>query len=322
MRTPPLKVYLALSEIRGEEATEGLYNLAGATDYLFSFAMGEKILQEIGPVFDRHAQEFCIIIDSGAFSAWNRGAEIDIEAYAKFCHRIRERWNFKELYAVNLDVIPGKKGEGLGKDLALWPKVIRESAEGGSRNAAFLRSEGLDIIEVFHQGEEEEFLHRMISNSEHPYIGVSPANDVSPQGRAVWLDQAFNTIRKDYGDRVRTHGFGVTGIDLMWAYPWTSVDSASYKINAGYGGIVIWDDSHAKLTCISVGAKCGEMHKMRAFWEDKRRMLPPFVKGPEDLESVMTRSYINGWAYLQARDYINEHYKEQPRQTGLEELLG
>lgn len=318
MRLTPLNVYLALSEIRGNEAAEGLYEHAGARDFLFSFIMGEKMLKEVGPVFDRHAPDLKIIIDSGAFSAWNSGQDVDIKDYAKFCHQVADRWKFKELHIVNLDVIPGKKGEGLGPDPG---KAIKDSAEGGSHNADILRAEGLDPIEVFHQGEDDEFLHRMISNSEHPYIGVSPANDVSPQGRQVWLGKTFGTLKKHYPGKVRTHGFGVTGMYLMKSWPWTSVDSASYKINAGYGGLVLWDDIHAKLTCISVGSRGGGMREMRDFWEAKKRLMPPFITKPEDLEGVMIRSFVNGWAYLRARDWIDVNYEEEPRQPSFEELL-
>jgi hypothetical protein len=315
MRTPPLKVYFALSEVRGGDTTEGLYQLAGARDFLFSFAYGEQVLKECDAVFTKYAKDICIILDSGAYSAWNVGKSVDLKELSAFCHRVQERWPFKELHIVNLDKIPGSPGH------PPTDQERQDSAEIGSQNAVFLRSEGLNPIEVFHQAEDDKFLHRMIQNSEHPYIGVSPANDVAPKGRMKWLTQKFDIIRKTYGDRVRTHGFGVTGIDLMWGFPWTSVDSASYKINAGYGGLVLWDDSRKRFTCIAIGARSGGMKQMEIYWENKRKLFPDFITSPKELESVLMRGSVNAWAYLKARDYINEHYEERLHQLDIGELL-
>lgn len=314
MRQVPLKLYLALSEIRGRESIDGLYRLVGARDFLFSFAYGANILKEIGSCLDEHSKDISLIIDSGAFSAWNVGREVDINAYAQFCHSVKSRWQFKEFYIVNLDVIPGKRGQ------APTHKEIIESAAKGSENAKFLRSQGLFPIEVFHQAEDEAVLHRMIQNVPEPYIGVSPANDVSTKGRKLWLDWAFRIITSTYGQRVRTHGFGVTGIDLMANYNWTSVDSASYQINAGYGGLILWDDVTRKMINTFVGSKSGGMRQMQEFWSTKHRMFPDFVSSPKDLESGLMRNHINAFAYLKARDNINNTYRERPKQVAFEEI--
>lgn len=315
MRAIPLKVYFALSEVKGAETTEGLYQYSGARDLLFSFAYGEQILKECGPVFDRLAPDLCIMLDSGAYSAWNRNRIIDRQDLADFCHKVQDRWTFEELHIINLDKIPGTPGVPPSLD------QIQDSAEVSSDNAAFLRSQGLNVVEVFHQAEDDQFLHRMIKNTEHPYIGVSPANDVAPTGRMGWLNEKFGIIRSSYGDKVRTHGFGVTGINLMWGFPWTSVDSASYKINAGYGGLVLWEPKQQKFLCEAIGARTGGMNKMWRYWETRRELFPDFLKSPKELESHLMRGFVNAWAYLQARNYINEHYEERPRQIGFEEVF-
>jgi hypothetical protein len=50
---------------------------------------------------DKDPSTFRLIIDSGAFTAWNTGKQIDLDAYIKFLKTIPNHWEYK---AVQLDV--------------------------------------------------------------------------------------------------------------------------------------------------------------------------------------------------------------------------
>src|SRR5687768_8210814 len=54
-----------------------------------------------------------IIVDSGAFSAWQTGKVIDIGKYIEYAHDVIERGKAlnKVVRVVNLDVIPGSVGK-------------------------------------------------------------------------------------------------------------------------------------------------------------------------------------------------------------------
>ena len=49
----------------------------------------------------------------------------------------------------------------------------------------------------------------MIEKRDEPYIGISPANDVSVASRKRWLDEVYGTLSKCYYMKVRTHGFEI-----------------------------------------------------------------------------------------------------------------
>ena len=77
-----------------------------------------------------------VFLDSGAFSAWTRGVEIDIQKYIEF---IKQNQDVITVYA-NLDVIsPGRFSMG-----------TKESAELTLRNQKIMEQAGLSPLPVFH----------------------------------------------------------------------------------------------------------------------------------------------------------------------------
>lgn len=176
--------------------------------------------------------DISLILDSGAFSAWTKKVQIDIDEYIKFCKE-----NLKYIdYIVNLDVIPGSPGQ---KNL---PAIeIERSASKGYQNYFYMVKAGLPkkkIIHVFHQGEDFKWLKKMVSEME--YIGLSPANDRTTPEKIVWLDLCMRYVLDKEGmPLVKFHGFAVTSLTLMVRYPWYSVDSASWVMASRMGGIYV-----------------------------------------------------------------------------------
>ena len=171
-----------------------------------------------------------VFLDSGAFSAWTLGAKIDLDAYIAF---IKENLEYIEHY-VALDVIPGRKGR---KETAA---DIEASARQSFSNWEYMRRQGLDPIPVYHQGEDPSWLRRYLENGAK-YVGLSPKTQrESVSSYRGWLDDAWSQITDDKGwPFVDTHGFGVTSFELLFRYPWTSVDSTTWGIVAGMGGIMV-----------------------------------------------------------------------------------
>jgi len=185
------------------------------------------------------------MLDSGAFSVWTQGAEIDLSAYINFCEKHPD-----VSYYVNLDVIPGKPGH----KASLTKEAVQASCEAGWRNyqrmIAVLPPE--KVIPVFHQGDHLRWLEKYL-NSGVRYIGISPANDrvtSSANHKAAFTDRGAVTTKLQWlrsliphfaGSGVWTHGFAVTSYDLMKCdgWKWHSVDSASWKLAGAWGGIYV-----------------------------------------------------------------------------------
>lgn len=174
------------------------------------------------------------ILDSGAFSAWSKKANIDIDKYIEFCLHYQD----KITYIVNLDVIPATPGQK-----RIPPEEIERSASLGWRNARKLLKAGIPLsklIHVFHQNEDFSWLEKMVLQFE--YIGLSPANDRTTAEKIMWLDRCMPYVTNPDGTaKIKFHGFAVTSHALMERYPWYSVDSASWTLMAATGGLVIPD---------------------------------------------------------------------------------
>ena len=168
-------------------------------------------------------------LDSGAFSAWNVGREINIDHYIAYI-----RANIQHVdYYVNLDVIPGAFGRTPS------PTEVEESAQKSWDNMLRMEAEDLKPIPVFHMGEQFKWLRRMVEHG-CPYVGISPANDRTTDKKRVWLDRVFGEITDAQGwPIVKTHAFGVTAIDLLIRYPWFSADSTTWIMIAARGKILL-----------------------------------------------------------------------------------
>lgn len=173
-----------------------------------------------------------LIMDSGAFSAWNQNIQIDFDSYVNYCLKHEDRLD----YIVNLDVIPAIPGQKI-----ITQKEIEQSASLGYKNARKMLAAGIPrekLIHVFHQNENFKWLKRMVRD--FPYIGLSPANDTTTAQKKQWLDQCMPYVTDQDGfPIVKFHGFAVTAHILIVRYPWFSVDSSTWCQEAGRGMVYI-----------------------------------------------------------------------------------
>jgi hypothetical protein len=169
--------------------------------------------------------EISIMLDSGAFTAWTQGKPVDLDEYIAFIKEYKDRL---DCY-INLDVIPGKPGQH-----SLSKEEVTEAAEQGWENWLYMKKHGLDPVPVFHQGEDIEFLKRMIEETD--YVGISPQEDLREATKDQWLRQVFKFL-DDYPD-VKTHGFGVTNVNFLHRFKWYSADSITWRLLGAYGKIL------------------------------------------------------------------------------------
>lgn len=168
-------------------------------------------------------------LDSGAFSAWKRGVEIDLKEYIAY---IKANAHLLHSY-VNLDVIPGKPNQRRTQ------AQVDAAAKRSYANQQTMKRAGLTPIPVFHQGEDFSWLKRYMDDGE-PYIGISPSGDLPVAQTRPWLDLAFTHVTDAKGNPlVKTHGFGVASFDLLKRYPWYTCDATSWALAAAYGSIYV-----------------------------------------------------------------------------------
>jgi hypothetical protein len=171
-----------------------------------------------------------IMLDSGAFSAWYHEQPIDIRDYIAFVKEHGERF----YSIVCLDKIPGTKGV-----MAKSPAMIEAAAKESHKNYETMRKAGIESIPVFHHGEDFKWLERMLDDRV-PYIGLSPYLKAKTADIINWLDQCFTRLTDLEGRPLcKTHGFGVTGHEIVRRYPWFSIDSTSWALSAGYGNVLM-----------------------------------------------------------------------------------
>lgn len=168
-------------------------------------------------------------LDSGAYSAWSVGKGVDIDQYIEF---IRHNIEVIDVYPC-LDVIPGKPGQNATH------REREEAAAATWENYLYMKSEGLDPIPVYHYGESAKWLTNMLDHKVG-YIGIGGLVGIPGDKRRLWLDRVFTMICDESGQpKVKTHGFGMTSIPLIFRYPWYSVDSTSWIKVSQFGGVYL-----------------------------------------------------------------------------------
>lgn len=158
-----------------------------------------------------------IFLDSGAFSAYSLGSEINIDDYCNYCH---DNSDFVEVVSV-LDAI--------GDADQTW------------NNQQTMEGRGLQVLPCYHYGEPEEVLD--FYASEYEYITIGGMVPISTPQLKVWLDRIWSKYltNSDGTSKVKVHGFGLTSVSLMARYPWYSVDSSSWVQLGGMGNIFLPD---------------------------------------------------------------------------------
>jgi len=177
-----------------------------------------------------------VFLDSGAFSAFTLGKEIDLDAY---CRYIRDNRDIIDVASV-LD--------GIGDPLKTY------------QNQCAMEANGVDALPCFHWGEDERYLEYYIEK--YPYITLGGMVPHSSQENRQWLDHIFSKYICDANGRpkLKVHGFGMTSIPLMTRYPWYSVDSSSWVQIAFRGAVILPGIGAVHLSSNSPARKVANSH--------------------------------------------------------------
>jgi len=153
-----------------------------------------------------------VFADSGAYSAAQDGATIDVHDYADWL----DTWRQHFTVMANLDVI--------------------HNAEASAANQAVLEDRyDLPVLPVFHTGTPMEVLEGLLDR--HAYIALGGQVGLTDRLRP-WTVECFQRARRT---GTVFHGFGQTQTWMLANLPWYSVDSSSWGKGHRYGQIGLWD---------------------------------------------------------------------------------
>lgn len=123
------------------------------------------------------------------------------------------------------------------------------------KNQKIMEEAGLSPIPVFHLGNDIKWLKKYIDRYEYIALGglvPNPTSILIPM-----LDHLFkdHILDKKGFPKVKVHGFACTSLPLIWRYPWYSVDSATSRKVANYGGILLPEHSTGKFKVLSISSR-------------------------------------------------------------------
>lgn len=192
---------------------------------LLSFAYRQSVTMNDSLAYANGAD---LLIDSGAFTAFTKGDQIDKGDY---CDWLAKESRFIN-HAAALDVI----GD--------W----RASA----RNYEWMLNrlgDRVHVVPAWHLGSPHEELERLCKEADYVAIGGCVPYAKQPKVLMRHLIQAHKIARK-HGTKL--HGLGITGKESMVRLPWHSVDSSSWQSGHRFGGLIL-SDQRGKLVSLHIG---------------------------------------------------------------------
>jgi len=158
-----------------------------------------------------------VFLDSGAFSAFTKGVEVDLPAFCRYIHDKADIILFPSVL------------DGIGDPLKTYENQKR------------MEDLGAPPLPCFHYGEDERYLEYYIENYE--YMTLGGMVPISTPQLHHWLDRMWGEYltNPDGTPKIKVHGFGLTSAELMVKYPWYSVDSSSWVQGAANGNVFFPD---------------------------------------------------------------------------------
>lgn len=176
-----------------------------------------------------------LFIDSGAFTAWTRNVEIDVDKYIDF---LNENSDHIEL-AGQVDKIAGKI------DRQATPEEQEEASILTWENYLYMRQRLKKpnmVLYTFHIGEDFKFLKQALdwrdeNGKPFPYMALGGTVGKPLKQKKEWFQKCWDIIKNSSNPDVKVHAFGMTSMKLLENFPFTSADSTSWIMTGANGGI-------------------------------------------------------------------------------------
>lgn len=225
---------LYMAGFRGENTTEEV--MKRHRDFLCAFKQGnDKALN----ILKRTHSKSKFFVDSGAYSAWTRKKEIDIDEYIEW---LNDNDKFITIFA-QLDSIPGTPGKIPTKD-------EREEAANKTLENYLYMIEKVKSPEkclfTFHLNEDYKHLKKFLNmdfskylkNFKPDYIALGGMVGSSEIEKENFIAKCFDIIEESKIPDIKVHLFGVTQLSILEKFPKiTSADSTGWILCAAMGSI-------------------------------------------------------------------------------------
>ena len=153
------------------------------------------------------------IFDNGAFSAWTRGEEMDVQGYIAWCTEWHRHPGFN--WALIPDVIDGTEADNDAL-LRAWPRAV-------------------DGVPVWHMHESVERLLRLAAS--WPTVALGSSGEFKSPGTARWwgrMTEAMNALCDSAGrPPCKLHGLRMLDPAIFTKLPLASADSTNAAVNSG-----------------------------------------------------------------------------------------
>jgi len=226
-----------------------------------------------------------VFLDSGAFSAFTLGKDVDLDAYCRYC---RDNADLVE-YASVLD--------GIGDPLKTY------------ENQMAMEANGVQALPCFHYGEDERYLEFYVER--YPYITLGGMVPIARPQLRVWLDRIWSRYLTDAKGRpkIKVHGFGLTTMSLMERYPWFSVDSSSWVQIGNVGNVLLPEWGIVAVSPNSPKAKEAGRHADTVTSLENGAIRAAVEKRGFDYDRIR-KEYVSRWlfncmAYREVQDSLN-----------------
>jgi len=210
-----------------------------------------------------------LALDSGAFSAFNSGVEIDLGEYIELAKELKADDTFA------LDVIGDHKA--------------------GIKNTEEMWRRGVDAIPVYHPGEPWSVLDWCCDNADKIAVGSGSnlrSDGTTWRGSSGWyIDQVFSRAWPK-----KIHGLAITRISITEKLPFHSCDSTSWYVAPHAWGL--WHQGRnalqGKLTARLSSYGCKDTTSQVHYFQERERYLKHIwkreLKQLEGLPRVRTKS--------------------------------
>lgn len=185
------------------------------------------------PHVDSHCGSF--FLDSGAHSLYSREVINKRHAESYNFYTSQAFWDYVDTYAAFVKANIGFCDYYANVDVIFNPEMSWEVQQ-------YMENEhGLTPVPVVHFGTDLKWVTHYI---EHGYtlIGLGGlGQEVMKHQYYSWADRVYDLLCDNQKRLpcVRTHGFAMTAWELLFRYPWWSVDSASWTKAGGFGMIYV-----------------------------------------------------------------------------------
>ncbi len=241
-----------------------------------------------------------LFIDSGSFSAWTKGKQIDVEEYIDF---INKNSGYITVAAA-VDKIPG---EARTSNVAS-EKDVADAAEATWKNFLYMRSKVNNkskLLYTFHVGEPWKFLEQALAYEDEfgkiDYLAFGGLVGKNKDIQKAFIEKGFDIIKNSPNPNIKVHGFGLTRLGYLEQYPFTSADSTAWLMTA-INGFIFSKWGTLKVSDRSIYREDHVNNKLEAGQEEIKKYIESKGFNLDDLMKVNTKrqewnyKYLSEWA--------------------------